>query len=98
LQAPRIEEKYCTHCRVTAPGEAQRCVHCGGRLLRGRLLPVGWAQAALEPVAREELHESPFAAAEDEAQPDPRIGKVKRAVTLVWVLLVLIPMFYRMCK
>lgn len=104
MRAPGAEVKSCPRCRVTAPPEYRRCLHCGSRLVSGAPHPgLRLATAAsgeerfqevapgviLEP-AGGELH--PEQAAEQEA-PRSALGRIP----WFWLLLLLIPVLRRAC-
>ncbi len=76
-------ETYCYQCNVSAPADAKRCVHCGGRLSRQQGVPP-------------EMSGSPLEALDEDEQP--RAGGLISPMTVVWILLFIGGSLYRMCS
>lgn len=77
-------ESYCYSCNVSAPPDAKRCVHCGGRLSRQRGVPP-------------EVSASPFEGPSDAGQ-HPSPGALISPMTVLWILLFIGGTLYRMCS
>ncbi len=100
MRAPAAEVKSCPRCRVTAPPEYRRCVHCGARLVGGSAAGVllRATGGASEDHPGEVTGGGVLETAAGEAAPEEEArGGVLGRIPWFWLLLLLVPLLRRAC-
>jgi hypothetical protein len=95
-----VYEVRCHSCNVSFPPGTKRCIHCGERIGRPRLLP-GRGDEMPEFAGGDPFPEAREAAAREaeEAEVEPSGGRGLRVgFTLLWLFLALISALSRSCQ
>lgn len=87
-----VYEVRCEHCDVSFPPGTRRCIHCGQRIGRPRLLPgAGDIQSFEGGEPYPEAHER------EEAEPTGGRG-LRIGFTVLWLLLAILSAAVRACQ
>jgi len=102
-------EVWCSRCQVSFPVGTKRCLHCGERTQKERIVPhsVGaphysidgapvFGEVGGEPGPLADLQEDRFSVEEEEETPRRR--GLRAAMSLVWMLLLAAGYLWQSCQ